>query len=51
MNKYCLGYHCPIKNQCRRYTHRTDDDVMRSCSNQKGYMQDTENINVDSLRR
>ena len=49
-NSHCLGVHCPVKNQCMRHTHLWDG-IIRKCSNQRLFLQDTEKINGDSLRR
>jgi len=57
--EYCMGIKCPIKKQCLRYTRGlvatendgTEDKYMRNCTNQKKYVQDSNNINNDSKRR
>lgn len=51
MNKGCLGVHCPIRNQCQRYTFPNAEGVIQKCRNQRLFVQDREKINGDSLRR
>ena len=55
---FCLGRRCPIKNQCLRYTQgigvviqkEASDMFVRTCTNQKMFIQDERNINTDSKR-
>ena len=54
--EFCMGVKCPIKKQCLRYTKGlvatesdgTKDKFIRSCTNQKKYLQDGETVNKDS---
>jgi len=47
-NEYCMGIHCPIKNQCLRYTRGVEAVItdgttakfFRRCTNQKKFIQD-----------
>jgi len=47
-----MGVHCSIKNQCLRYTKGlgvtmydgTNDRFVRKCTNQKMYVQDSNNV-------
>ena len=51
-DKYCIGIQCPVKCQCKRYTHGvrlqvndgTTARFMRKCTNQKQFIQDEDNI-------
>ncbi len=46
----CLGAECTIKTQCLRYTTYQGEKI-RKCNNQRKFVQDTNNINGDSLKR
>ena len=51
-NVYCMGIQCPVKHQCLRYTKGTGatmrdgtlDKYIRKCTNQKRFIQDSENV-------
>ena len=51
-NLYCMGVQCPIKKQCLRYTQGkvamvtdgTTDAYLRKCTNQKKFIQDSNNV-------
>ncbi len=55
---FCMGIKCPVKKTCLRYTKGvlalmydgTKDKFIRSCTNQKRYLQDSDNINPDSKK-
>lgn len=49
---YCIGVHCSVRNTCLRYTagrvadidDGTHDKFIRSCTNQKKYLQDEKRV-------
>lgn len=51
-NLYCMGVQCPVKKQCLRYTQGkvamvtdgTTDAYLRKCTNQKKFIQDSNNV-------
>ncbi len=51
-NVYCMGFQCSIRNQCLRYNgglcatlyDGTKDTFIRKCTNQRLYVQDSNNI-------
>lgn len=55
MGTYCMGIECSVKNTCLRYTKGRDatiynecgDKFIRKCTQQKRYLQDQNNVNVD----
>ena len=47
----CMGVECPIKNQCLRYTQKSDGKRMRKCMSSKMFLQDENKVNGDSKRR
>ena len=58
-NIYCLGVCCPIKTTCLRFTNGvkllvddgTKDKFIRKCTNQKLFIQDSNNVKSDSNKR
>lgn len=57
-NLFCLGIECPIRSTCLRYSHGlvvmendgTTDRFIRKCTNQKKFVQDSQNVNQDVNR-
>ena len=46
----CSGFECPIRNQCKRFTHRSGGRVIRKCTNRRFFLQDEERVNGDCQR-
>lgn len=54
---FCKGDECSVKNTCQRYTKRNSVTsciggftIIRKCTMQKRYIQDENEINIDSKR-
>lgn len=54
---FCKGEECPIRNQCQRYTKYVTITqsvggytVIRKCTSQKRFLQDSDKVNKDSKR-